>query len=168
MDYLKKDTFYPSDGKYDDGIIKAQRDKYEKYLNSIKGAFPRSLMKLYVTENWFHDYCIKSILVLGTYRCYGLKSDIVRLELCLYNSEIKIEFSDIKYLKLLNENKDSCWVENTNFCKITANSGLEEIVLCELGIVADRSYKCEFLTSNCAIFEIHFGKVKVHRFNREC
>ncbi len=166
MDYLKKEIFYPSDGKYDDELIAAQRDKYEMYLTSIKCAFPKSLMKLYITENWFHDYCVKSILVLGTYRCYGQKSDIVNLELCLHDREIRIEFSDISYLKLLNENKDSCWVQDIIFDDGVANSGMEEIVLCELGVVGDKTFKFEFLTSNCAIFEVHFGKVKVRSMNK--
>lgn len=166
MDYLKKEIFYPIDGKYDDEIIKEQRDNYVKYLDSIIGIYPKSLMKLYLSENWFHDYCIKSISVSGTYRCYGLKSDIISLELCLDDIEIKLEFSDISYFKLLNENKDSCWVEDIRVDKSAVRSGLEEIVLCELGVVDEKTFKIEFLTSNCAIFEVHFGKVKVHRFNK--
>ena len=167
MDYLKKEIFYPSDCKYDDSLIKAQREKYEKYLNSIKSFFPNSLMKLYIAENWLHDYCFKNISVLGNYRCYGLKSDIISLELCLYDMELKLEFSDISYFKLLNENKDSCWVEDMSSDKSAVRSGLEEIVLCELGIVADRTFKIEFLTSNCAVFEIHFKKVKVQMLTRK-
>ena len=167
MDYLKKEIFYPLDGRYDDCLIKDERDKYEKYLNSINCAFPKSLMKLYITENWFHDYCVKGISVFGTYKCYGLKSDMVSFELCLHDRELKMEFSDISYLKLLNENKESCWVESIGFDKRVVSSGIEEIVLCELGVVADSTYKYEFLTSNCAIFEVHFGKVKVHRFNKK-
>ena len=165
MDFLKKEIFYPIDGKYNDNIIKEQRDNYGKYLDSIIDVYPKSLMKLYLSENWFHDYCIKSISIYGNYRCYGLKSDKVCLVLCLNDVEITMEFLDVSYLKLLNENKESCWVDSMGFYKNVDPSGIEEIVLCELG-VANNAFKFEFLTANCAVFEVNFKRVKVQKFHK--
>ena len=165
MDFLKKEIFYPIDGKYDDEIIKEQRYNYVKYLDSIIGIYPKSLMKLYLSENWFHDYCIKSISIYGNYRCYGLKSDMVCLVLCLNDVEIAMEFSGVSCLKLLNENKESCWVEIMGSDKSVGPSGIEEIVLCELG-VANNAFKFEFLTANCAVFEVNFKRVKVQKFHK--
>ena len=123
MDFLKKEIFYPVDGKYNDNIIKEQRDNNGKYLDSIIDVYPKSLMKLYLSENWFHDYCIKSISIYGNYRCYGFKSDKVCLVLCLNDVEITMEFLDVSYLKLLNENKESCWWTVWDFIRTLTPQG---------------------------------------------
>lgn len=168
MDYLKKDIFYPSTGKYDEKLIQFQYNKYKEYLNTIKTTLPKSLIKVYEATEWFHDYCIKRISVFGAFKYYSLKGDIIRLELCLLKNEVYIDFFDVSYLKILNENKDSCWVENLNGepSGKSVIRGIEEIVLCEIGIISEGVFKFEFLTSNCAIFETHFKKVKIKILNR--
>lgn len=169
MEYLRKDIFYPSDGAYDDELIHCQREKYNEYLSEIRSRLPKSLVKAYETTDGFHDYCIECVSVLGAFRCYGLKGDIIRLELCLCENEISIEFSGVYYLRLLNENKESCWTDISNDEDIQPTScGIEEIVLCELGLLEDNTYRFEILTANCATFEVHFKKVKVNMLNKRC
>ena len=111
----------------------------------------------------FHDYCIRSISVYGIACHYSLKSNVIRVELSLYEKEIFIEFFNVSYLKLLNENKDSYWVNVPKY--IQSNKpiigGLEEIVLCEFGIIAKSVFKFAVLTSSSAIFLTHFEKVKL-------
>ena len=110
-------------------------------------------------SDFFHDYAVKSIKIEGDAWCYWKKSDIVTLEIRNNNqNEYTIVFEKISYLKLLNEQRDSCWVGN---CSPT--NGLEEIVLSEIRIIGDKKFAFEFLTSSGAIFEINFKSIKIEK-----
>lgn len=161
MDFLKKDIFYPSNGKYNEELINNANTKYDAYLESIKNKLPKNLIKFYNSEDRFHDYAIRKVVVLGNALCYGAKSDKIILELCFDEIEITIEFDSIYYLKLINDNKDSCWVSTGEKNENDSMVGLEEIVLCELGYIKDNVFKFELLSSSGTILEIHFSKVKI-------
>lgn len=165
MQFLKKEIFYPIDGRYDDEKICLQRKNYVDYLDSIRDALPKNLLRSYDRAKGFHDYCVKSICVHGTAWCYFKRSDVIDLDMFLYEDEISLQFSDLSYLKLLNENKDGCWTEvktaESEKIHEEENVGLEEIVLCEIGLVGNNKFRFEFITSSGAVFEVHFGKVKV-------
>lgn len=162
MDFLKKDIFYPVNNKYDDNLIKSALSNYGAYLDKIKNELPSQLYKAYITNDQFHDYVIKKIAICGNAQCYGAKSDKVSLELVFEEIEILIEFDRISFVKLMNDGNSSCWIsvaQGSN--QKEPLIGLEEVVLCELGIVNEKVYKVELLSSSGLIFEIHFGKVKI-------
>lgn len=134
MDYLKKDIFYPSDGNYDSDLIDRQWEKYENYLIGVKEKLPKALWKAYESSDRFHDFWIGSIAVIGMAQYSHVKSDVVRLSLNRQETELYLEFSEIYYLKVLNENQDSCWVsvameDNANTGVTPEPAMLEEALL---------------------------------------
>lgn len=171
MDYLKKDIFYPSDGNYDSELIDRQWEKYENYLIGVKEKLPKALWKAYESSDRFHDFWIGSIAVIGMAQYSHVKSDVVRLSLNRQETELYLEFSEIYYLKVLNENQDSCWVsvameDNANTGVTPEPTMLEEALLCEIGLVDDGLFKFELLTASASSIEIHFKKVKVKTLHK--
>lgn len=161
MQFLKKEIFYPDDYASEESnrLIQATNAAYLQYLGERKEQFPKGLYSAYLQSDFFHDYVVKGVKIDGDAWCYGKKSDVVTLEIRNnLTTEYTIVFDKISYFKLLNEQRDSCWVGN---CSPT--SGLEEIVLCEIRVIEDKLFAFEFLTSSGAIFEIHFQSVKVDK-----
>ena len=162
MQFLKKEIFYPDSSATEETNyeIKMQeaRNAYQKYLDEKREQFPKSLYSAYLKSDFFHDYAVKSIKIDGDGWCYWKKSDVVTLEIRYNHNEYTLVFDKISYFKLLNEQRESCWVGN---CSPT--NGLEEIVLTEIRIVEDKIFAFEFLTSSGAIFEIHFQSIKIER-----
>lgn len=162
MKFLQKHVFYPDD--YNEQTQKRmdeQRQAYFEYLEKIADKLPKSLYSAYMRTNGFHDYAVKRITVNGDAWCYWKKSDVVILEVRFEKTEYSITFNGITYLKLLNEFQDTCWHGKAGSYNSSLKQGLEEIVLCELGLIAEGEYSFEFFTSSGAIFEVRFQQVKV-------
>ena len=160
MQFLKKEIFYPENygDEESNRLIRQTNDDYLQYLDERRELFPQSLYSAYMKSVFFHDHAVKSVKIDGDAWCYGKRSDVVTLEIKYDRSEYTIVFDKVTYLKLLNEQRESCWVGNGS-----PTSGLEEIVLCEIRVLEDKLFAFEFLTSSGAIFEIHFQNVKVDK-----
>lgn len=162
MEFLKKEIFYPVNGLYNEDLINKTNSKYNDYLESLKTHLPKRLIKTYIAENRFHDYIVKNIVILGNAKCYGTKSDKIKLVLVFEKVEIIIDFDNITFFKIENSDDNSCWVSilPNNKLKETLKS-MEEIVLCELGMTEEMLYRFEYLSSSGSVFEIHFSKVNI-------
>lgn len=167
MQFLKKEIFYPDDFMTEESnhLIQEANNAYGKYLEEQQKHFPKSLYSAYMESDFFHDYAVKSIKIDGEAWCYRKKSDVVTLEICDNPIEYTIVFEKISYLKLLNEQRDSCWISLDNDEKYSSSptNGFEEIVLCEICVLENKRLSFEFLTSSGAIFEVHFQSVKIKK-----
>lgn len=162
MDYLKREIFYPLRGNADDEVIHKTISAYNEYIASIKDKLPKKLLKTYFDEDEFNDYVIRELLIVGNARCYSKNSDEIIIKLCLGKTEIDLYFNDISFLKLEMENNKSCWTIIHNERQSDKSLiGIEEIVLCELGLVKDNLFKFEFVTSSGANVVIQFSKIKI-------
>lgn len=164
MQFLKKEIFYPDD--YNEEArqkIQAAKEAYLHYLEERKEHFPKKFYREFFNTSYFHDYAVKYIKIDGDAWCYWKKSDVVTLEIRDDLIEYIIVFDKISYLKLLNEQRDTCWHNEGSSYSSSPTNGVEEIVLSEIRTLENKVFSFEFLTSSGAIFEIHFQSVKIEK-----
>ena len=164
MRFLKKELWYPDD---DNDEVEQKRvdaaTAYLEYLEERKEQFPKKFFHEFFKTRYFHDYAVKSIKIDGDAWCYWKKSDVVTIEIRFDQMEYTIVFDKISYLKLLNEQRETCWHNNGESYSSSPTNGMEEIVLSEIYVLDDKNFSFEFLTCSGAIFEIHFQSVKINK-----
>ena len=167
MLYLKPEILYPNvpvreleSEEVQDAMQKVW-DQYDAYLQSVRKKISRKLLKLYEGsapglgrgDEHLHDFIVRQILYEG--RAYGIwdgkTSDRVRMLLDAHG--------DYEY-ELIFDRVYRYFCRNDIYTRPDLFSGMEEIVLCEIGVVEDIP-GCNFLnawTSSGCEFSIWFQK----------
>lgn len=140
MKFLKACVFYPKELN-DVSINKMQevRKKYDSYLSQIKEKYNAELIGLYNRTAEFHDYRVTKLdFIYNT-----LINNQVSLFINSYNE---------------NENYNIVFEEVSEFIVNGLISDVEDITLCEIGIVKKINY-IYFHFANGAELEIKFKSV---------
>ena len=165
MLFLKPDIFYPDvpvkdlHSKPIQEAMDAANDQYEAYLQSVKPKIIKKLWKLFEgkvlgltsCDTRLHDFIVKRIVYDGIASYGAGKTDQIRMILDARNDyEYELIFDRVL--------KFNC--RNDIHARYDLFRGMEEIVLCEIGIIEDIT-GCNFLnfwTSSGCELSVWFQK----------
>jgi uncharacterized short protein YbdD (DUF466 family) len=151
MRFLDPDLLYPpyeEMGLHDEELLKAYSD-YSNYLESIQDRLPKKLIKAYKFADRFHDYRIAKLIYYGDGRIFKKDKDKIEMVIDLDDNEIQMTFDNVVLFELKND------LEVESDCPAC---GIEDILICELGITDKNYFSIEFCTSSNATILIHFKK----------